>query len=74
VPVDRLSWTEEVRDFLDRDEFRVVNKTLLVGGEASLGARRALAERGWNVVVRAPWPGAPAYAAQDEPAASDELQ
>lgn len=74
VPVDRLSWTEEVRDFLDRDEFRVVNKTLLIGGEASLAARRALAERGWNVVVRAPWPGAPPYAAQDEPAASDELQ
>jgi len=67
APVDRLSWTGEVRDFLDRPEFRVVNKTLLIGGEASLQARRGLAERGWNVVVRAPWPGAPPYAAHDEP-------
>jgi len=68
LPVDWLSWTTEVRDFVDRAEFRVANKTVLIGGGASLAARRALTERGWNVVVRAPWPGAPPYAAFDEPA------
>lgn len=68
LPVDWLSWTIEVRDFLDRAEFRVANKTALIGGGASLAARRALTERGWNIVMRTPWPGAPPYAAFDEPA------
>jgi len=68
LPVDYLSWTSEVRDFLDRREFRVTAKTVLIGGDASLAARRALTERGWNIVVRAPYEGAPAYARFDEPA------
>jgi len=72
LPVDRLSWTREVQAFIDRDEFRVVDKTVLIGGEATLAARRALTERGWNIVVRAPWPGSPPYAAYDEPADADE--
>ena len=67
LPVDYLSWTSEVRDFLDRGEFRVTNKTVLIGGGASLTARRALTERGWNIVMRAPWPGVPPYAVFDEP-------
>ena len=67
LPVDWLSWTTDVRDFLNRAEFRVANKTVLIGGGASLSARRALTERGWNIVVRAPWPGAPPYGAFDEP-------
>ncbi len=67
LPLDWLSWTGEVRDFFDRPEFRVTNKTVLIGGGASLLARRALTDRGWNIVLRAPWPGAPAYAAFDEP-------
>ena len=71
LPVDYLSWTEEVRAFLDREEFRVTNKTVLIGGGASLAARRALTERGWNIVVRAPWPGAPPYAAFDEKTESE---
>lgn len=71
LPVDWLSWTTEVRDFVDRAEFRVTNKTVLIGGGASLAARRALTERGWNIVLRAPWPGAPPYAAFDEPARND---
>ena len=71
LPVDYLTWTAEVRDFLDREEFRVKDKTVLIGGGASLMARRALTERGWNIIVRAPWPGAPAYAAFDEPAEND---
>lgn len=71
LPVDRLSWTDEVRKFLDRSELRVVHKTVLIGGEASLNARRGLTERGWSILVRAPWPGAPAYAAGGEPASVD---
>ena len=67
LPVDYLSWTSEVRDFLDRGEFRVTSKTVLIGGGASLTARRALTERGWNIVMRAPWPGVPRYAVFDEP-------
>lgn len=71
LPVDRLSWTPEVRAFLDRAEFRVDRKTVLIGGEASLAARRGLRERGWNVLTRSPWPGGPAYARSGEPAALD---
>ncbi len=71
LPVDRLSWTHEVRDFLDRPEFRRAKKTVLIGGNASFGARRALTFRGWNIIVRAPWPGAPPYAKSGEPAAID---
>ena len=61
LPVDRLSWTSEVRDFFDRPEFRTTTKTVLISGGASLLARRALTDRGWNIVVRAPYEGAPAY-------------
>ncbi|GAA0722784.1 hypothetical protein [Dokdonella soli] len=71
LPVDRLSWTSEVRRFLDRAEFRVSNKTVLIGGEASLAARRGLTERGWSIIVRAPWPGAPPYARSGEPTGVD---
>ena len=67
LPVDYLSWTAEIRDFIDRAEFRVTSKTVLIAGGASLAARRALTERGWNIVLRAPWTGAPPYAAFDEP-------
>ena len=71
LPVDRLSWTGEVRDFLDRPEFRVAAKSVLIGGDASLRARRGLVERGWTIVVRSPWPGAPPYANGGEPADTD---
>ncbi|MEO5560624.1 MAG: hypothetical protein ABIO49_12015 [Dokdonella sp.] len=67
LPVDRLSWTAEVRDFVDRKEFRVHNKTALIGGEASLFARRGLGERSWNIVTRVRWPGSPPYAKGGEP-------
>lgn len=71
LPVDQLSWTPEVRDFLDRKEFQRRNKTALIGGSASLGARRGLGERGWSIVTRARWPGSPPYAKDGEPAAVD---
>ena len=70
LPVDRLSWTGEVRAFLDRAEFRVGEKTALIGGDASLAARRGLGERGWSVTLGAPRTHAPAYA-RGEPAAID---
>ncbi len=71
LPVDRLSWTDEVRNFLDRGELRVHNRTVLIGGDASLAARRGLTERGWNILVHAQRAGAPAYARGGEPAAVD---
>lgn len=71
LPVDRLSWTTQVQAFLDRDEFRVRNKTALVASDVSMAARRALGERGWSVVVHMPWPGAPPYATHGEPAPMD---
>jgi hypothetical protein len=71
LPVDQLIWTGEVRDFLDRREFRVRDKIVLVSGDASAGARRGLGERGWNIVVRAAWPGSPPYARGGEPAPID---
>jgi len=71
LPVDRLSWTAEVRTFVDRKEFRVGNKTVLIGGDASLEARRGLIERGWSIVTRSPWPGSPPYASPGEPAPID---
>lgn len=71
LPVDRLSWTKDVRAFMDRDEFRVANKTVLVAGGASLMTRRALVNHGWSLVVRSRWPHSPPYAAHDEPAPVD---
>jgi hypothetical protein len=66
LPVDRLSWTAEVRQFLDRREFRVARKSILIGGTASLLARRNLTDRGWSQFVRVPWPGSPPYAKDGE--------
>lgn len=66
LPVDRLSWTREVRKFLDRHEFRVDRKSILIGGTASLLARRNLTERGWSLSVRVAWPGSPPYAKDGE--------
>jgi hypothetical protein len=49
LPVDYLSWTDEVAQFIDRDEFRQKNKTVLVGGEATMRSQRELTQRGWNL-------------------------
>ncbi len=62
LPVDRLSWTTEIAAFFDQPVFRVTGKRALVGGDMSIPAQRALAERGWSVDVNAPYAGAPAYA------------
>jgi hypothetical protein len=39
----------------------VKDKTVLIAGEASMTAQRKLTDRGWNLVLRAPYEGAPAY-------------
>lgn len=62
LPVDWLAWTADLRRFFDQAAFRVAPKLALIGGEASIAAQRALTARGWGLVVKAPYEGAPAYA------------
>ncbi len=57
LPVDYLAWTGEVEQFLDRAEFRVANKRVLVSGDATLRSQRELTQRGWSIAVRADDPG-----------------
>lgn len=71
LPVDRLSWTADVARFLDRPEFRVSRKTVLIAGDASLASRRGFTERGWSIVVGVRRPGGPPYARGGEPAPVD---
>lgn len=63
LPVDYLSWTADIDEFFTRPEFKTVDKTVLIGGEASLLAQRRLSERGWHLVLRAAYEGAPKYPA-----------
>lgn len=62
LPLDWLSWTPDMGEFFAARQFRVEDKSVLIGGEASTGAQRALARRGWNLELRTPYAGAPAYA------------
>jgi hypothetical protein len=62
MPVDYLTWNRDTAEFFDQRALTSANKTLLIGGEASMLAQRQLTERGWNLILRAPYPGAPAYA------------
>ncbi|MEO7916214.1 MAG: hypothetical protein ABIR16_01105 [Dokdonella sp.] len=68
LPVDQLSWTDEIEEFFDRSEFRNSRKSVLIAAGASLLSRRELAERGWNVQTQVRWPGAPGYASDTEAA------
>jgi hypothetical protein len=61
LPVDYLTWSHDIGEFFDQSEFAVRNKTVLIAGEASMTAQRKLTDRGWNLVLRAPYEGAPAY-------------
>jgi hypothetical protein len=56
LPVDRLQWTPETAAFFDDARFRVVDKTALVGGDATQNALQGLTRRGWQIAegVRAP--------------------
>ncbi|HET9032061.1 MAG TPA: hypothetical protein VFN25_04050 [Dokdonella sp.] len=53
LPVDYLTWTDEVAAFIDSDRFDSANKTILVSGTASLRSQQELTARGWNIVVDA---------------------
>lgn len=68
LPVDYLSWTQEIGEFFDRTEFRVERKSVLIAGAASVASRRELAARGWNLQVQLRWPGSPPYASDTEAA------
>lgn len=54
LPVDYLVWTDEVAQFIDRDEFRQSRKVVLIGGEATMRSQRELTKRGWSIELRAP--------------------
>ena len=59
MPVDYLTWSHNIGEFFDRPDFAPKEKTALIGGEASLLAQRELTDRGWNLVLHAPYDGAP---------------
>ena len=61
LPADWLQWTPATADFFAAPEWRVAEKTVLISGQASPTARRALARRGFSVVERQPFAGAPPY-------------
>lgn len=65
LPVDYLTWTHDIGEFFDQRVFAVADKTVLIGGEASMQVQRQLTDRGWNLRLRAPYEGAPAYAEND---------
>ena len=62
LPVDYLTWNGELAEFFAQPVFAAREKSALIGGEASMLAQRKLTERGWNIVLREPFDGAPAYA------------
>ncbi len=62
LPLDFLQWTAETEFYFDLPEFRRYDKTLLISGQASQRAREELTERGWSIVERVPYDGAPPYA------------
>ena len=62
LPVDYLSWSHDINTFFDQPVFAVADKTALIGGEASMLVQRQLTERGWSLVARAQYEGAPRYA------------
>lgn len=63
LPVDYLTWNAELAAFLDQPALRAANRVALIGGEASPLAQRKLTERGFGLVLRAPYRAAPPYAA-----------
>jgi hypothetical protein len=53
LPVDYLTWTDEVAGFIDDEELRSARKTLLVSGKVTMRSQQELTSRGWNIVVDA---------------------
>ena len=68
LPIDQLSWTREIAEFLDRSEFRGEKKSVLIAAGATVVSRRELVNRGWNLQSHVHWPGSPPYASDAEPA------
>lgn len=64
LPVDHLSWTTQARDFFAQPALAQGPRTALVAGGVSDRALRELTALGWEIVVRTPFAGAPAYPAR----------
>ncbi|HEX4481701.1 MAG TPA: hypothetical protein VH082_12870, partial [Rudaea sp.] len=62
LPVDYLTWSHDIGDFFNDAVFKAKDRVALIGGDASPLAMRKLTERGWSIVVHAPFDGAPNYA------------
>lgn len=62
LAVDRLSWIPEVRHWFDHVQVaQHVRRTVLVAGEISPRAQRAITRRGWSLLPHVDYPGAPPY-------------
>jgi hypothetical protein len=65
LPVDYLTWSLDFAEFVGQPGLAGRNRTVLISGDASMDAQRGFTARGWNLMLRAPFDGAPAYAAGD---------
>jgi hypothetical protein len=65
LPVDYLTWSHDLAGFFDQPVLAAADKIVLIGGEASMAAQAQMTARGWNLALRAPYDGAPAYARND---------
>lgn len=63
LPVDFLTWSEEIQQFFDQMPNQHGERTVLVSGTISLRAQRELTQRGFSLISHLPYPGAPPYAA-----------
>jgi len=54
VPVDRLSWDDDIATFLDADTVRSQQRTILLLGTATREARAELTERGFAIIEKSP--------------------
>lgn len=62
LAVDWLAWTPQIRRWFDLPGVgNRPQRTLLVAGAISPQAESELTERGWSLVQRPPYPGAPPY-------------
>ena len=62
LAVDWLAWTSQIRRWFDLPTVgNRPRRTLLVAGAISPKAESELTERGWSLVQRPPYPGAPPY-------------
>lgn len=62
LPVDRLLWLKEVRGWFDHHRITEhPRRSVLVSGDYSTLAQRAITRRGWSLLGRVRYPGAPLY-------------